>query len=353
MASPQDYGSTAVMDTSLSIQACPTHSDTDSGHHEERISFSDLGIHQQPSSMETCCGQTRHFSTISCKEWIFLASSTLSILAAAGLTIERLATVPVNSPYFTFSVVVMINICFVLCYVINGVFTERSYEIFIFIVGTLILMIECILNFAVTINSPDMEKYERRVKLTRMIILLVMGLINIIFGAIMSATYWSSTDVVFRCAGALVDRQGVYSRMCFSASMLKIDLQLELSLVVLALKSGQDANPPETVILTLGISYVSIWTVCGVLAMTKDSKRMVYVVLGLSWCEPAYIVYRFVDIGIHWATFSISKVIPAASIVFGIFGLVVRVTLCGALVSVYRNFGKGMKGEGRGITPLL
>ncbi|XP_022104251.1 uncharacterized protein LOC110986583 isoform X4 [Acanthaster planci] len=315
MASPQDYGSTAVMDTSLSIQACPTHSDTDSGHHEERISFSDLGIHQQPSSMETCCGQTRHFSTISCKEWIFLASSTLSILAAAGLTIERLATVPVNSPYFTFSVVVMINICFVLCYVINGVFTERSYEIFIFIVGTLILMIECILNFAVTINSPDMEKYERRVKLTRMIILLVMGLINIIFGAIMSATYWSSTDVVFRCAGALVDRQGVYSRMCFSASMLKIDLQLE---------------------------------------MTKDSKRMVYVVLGLSWCEPAYIVYRFVDIGIHWATFSISKVIPAASIVFGIFGLVVRVTLCGALVSVYRNFGKGMKGEaGRGITPLL
>ncbi|XP_022104250.1 uncharacterized protein LOC110986583 isoform X3 [Acanthaster planci] len=316
MASPQDYGSTAVMDTSLSIQACPTHSDTDSGHHEERISFSDLGIHQQPSSMETCCGQTRHFSTISCKEWIFLASSTLSILAAAGLTIERLATVPVNSPYFTFSVVVMINI--------------------------------------LTINSPDMEKYERRVKLTRMIILLVMGLINIIFGAIMSATYWSSTDVVFRCAGALVDRQGVYSRMCFSASMLKIDLQLELSLVVLALKSGQDANPPETVILTLGISYVSIWTVCGVLAMTKDSKRMVYVVLGLSWCEPAYIVYRFVDIGIHWATFSISKVIPAASIVFGIFGLVVRVTLCGALVSVYRNFGKGMKGEaGRGITPLL
>ncbi len=43
---------------------------------------------------------------------------------------------------------------FVLFYILNGVFGERAFEVFAFVIGTFIVLLYCIINYA---NSPGKD----------------------------------------------------------------------------------------------------------------------------------------------------------------------------------------------------
>ncbi|XP_038074829.1 uncharacterized protein LOC119742735 isoform X2 [Patiria miniata] len=355
------FGSMASTDPTKSSKAWSSGSDTDPNLNDEPVTFADLGVRREAEIVETYFGKRRPLSSLTVKEWAFTALAVLSILGAAGLTVERIVDLKKDSPDVTFAIVLLLTLSFCLFYVLNGIFGERPYELIIFIVGTLIMMIYCIVNYAQTINpspaeqpteQPPLKQYEKDIKLARLIIVVAIGPVNIVLGSIIAREYYLSRNLIFRTVGANIELQDLCSRIFFTESLFKIDLQLELTLVILVLKTGlMDWTTLEVVVLVVGVVYSIFWCGLGFLSMYKENKIMVYVLLAFSWCEPAYIIYKLVDVGLDWDKFQNAKLIPAAIIIASVLGLLVRVAVCGFMVYVYKNFDRGMREKAYGKVP--
>ncbi|XP_022104177.1 uncharacterized protein LOC110986544 [Acanthaster planci] len=331
LKSSKDYGSMATTDPSKSTKAWSSGSETDVNAGDAPVTFADLGVRPEAEIVQTYFGKRRPISSLSRKEWVFGALAILSIVGAAGLTIERLVDLKKDSQDFTFAMVLLLTICFCLFYVLNGIFGERPYELLIFIVGTLILMIYSIVNYAQTINTSTLKQYERDIKLARLIIVVALGPVNIVLGAIIAREYYLSRNLIFRTVGANIDLQGT------------------LTLVILVLKAGvTHLDTLEIVVLAVGVCYAAMWFACGLYAMYGENKILVFIVLAFSLFEPAYIIYKFVDVGMDWKTPTDNRLVPAAIIMAGALGLLVRAALCCFLIYVYRNFGRGMREKAYG-----
>ncbi|XP_045166628.1 uncharacterized protein LOC123530012 [Mercenaria mercenaria] len=304
--------------------------------------YSRFGIPDAPkTTVTTPFGKAKTCAGLLPKERWFLVLSFINILAAIGLTAYRLVVVakddPTNSD-FTFTILIIVNAAFVAFYVLHGVLRERKYELYVQIVAILVILIYCIVEYAVKTDT------RTTVKLVRLIIACVLAPPNIILSVFVARDFG---ELEFRIAGASAHLQRIYNEAAIFSCWLKFDLQVTVSLVILALQDGTKIDTLEIVTLAVGIPYTFLWDVFGwfVLRLELGFGAFVFAALGLA--KPAYYVYKFVELYRDLETHTHNNIITYCVIICGALAVLVWLILMVELVRVFRNFGKGLKERGR------
>lgn len=324
--------------------------------------FEDLGIPQSERTtaqpVTTVFGQRRKWNSLSKLEVAFLVIALLSILSTMGLTLERIVDILMNhragTDDFTFALVLLMSTAFCVFYIINGVFGERAFELLVFIGGVLIVLGYSIINY--TQVDPDVtRRTPKTVKLVRLILVSVFGPIDIIMGLIIAKQYFESGNLVFRTVGANLDLQRMCRNMNLYVSVLKFDLQLQLTLVILVLSNGTQLELTEILVLSIGIPYSIIYTVLGWLAVRFENKIMAYIFFLGSVAEPAYIIYKIIDLSANWQESKTNRelLIPITVICASWAALGIRIILMVTSIRAVRNFGLGLKEKAYGNTGIL
>ncbi|XP_072019298.1 uncharacterized protein [Amphiura filiformis] len=299
------------------------------------VTFADLGVTSEAATVQTFVGTRRPLSSLTTLEWLFLGIALLSTLGALGLTLERIIDVEKDTADATFAVLLLINIVFVTFYILNGVFGERAFEVLAFVIGVFVLLLYCVINY---IQNPGSGN-ENIIKLTRLVLISVFGPVDIVLGLFIAKQYHDSKNLIFRTVGANVALQELCTKVFLCESLLKFDLQLTMSLVFLIMNDGlATIDLEEKLVLGIGISYGIIWICLGYLAMRYENKTLSWMFLCTSWMQPAYIVYKLVDLGLDWL-----GMISATIVVCSFFGLILRGSVFAVFILVYRNFGQGLK----------
>ncbi|XP_071839826.1 uncharacterized protein [Apostichopus japonicus] len=319
----------------------------DDSQSSQPATFEDLGIpsseRENSQPVNTVLGQRRKWNSLTKLEVAFLIIAILSIMSALGLTVERLVDIvsdsDANSVDFTFAIVLLINTGFCLFYIVNGVFGERAFELLVFIAGVLTLLIYCILNFTQTTKSTDQTSWI--IKLVRLILVGIFGPVDIVLGLLIAKQYYQSGNLIFRTVGANLVLQRLYRNMNLCESLLKFDLQLQITLVVLILKDGKSLETLEILVLSIGIPFSIIYALLGWLALRIESKVCSIIFLLASLAEPAYIIYKIVNVSKNWSEEDL--LIQMTIIVASWAGLGVRILLSVAFFRSFKNFGKGLK----------
>ncbi|XP_072174928.1 uncharacterized protein [Diadema setosum] len=311
---------------------------------EGTITFEDLGIPTAGSNVvRTPVGQRRSVRDVSKLEWVFLFLSIVSILVVISLTIARLVELlgnntPDSNVDATFAVLLLFNAVFILFYVLNGVFGERANELLIFVAGVFIVLIYCIINY----TQPGGTTSEA-VKLTRLVLIAAVGPVVSVMAIYIAKQYYDSRNLIFRTVGASIELQDMCQYMFLCESLLKFDLQLEVSMVILVLENGvKQIELLEQLVIGIGIAYAVIWAIIGFLVMRYENRQLAWLFFITSVFEPAYIIYKIVLVAQEFDRQG-AMLLNYAIIVCGILGLIIRVAVVLCMAKVYSNFGRGLK----------
>lgn len=258
------------------------------------------------------------------------------------MTIYKLATITDRSSTdFTFAIVLLLNTVFCGYYLVHGVLLERPYEIGVLVIATFIVWLYIIINFALAVHKD-------RVKMARLIVALILSPAIIILGLLIGKHYHDSGRLIFRTVGASSEDQAMCKTMFFFYGLLKFDLQLGLSMVILILSEGLKIRFEEKIILPIGIIISIAAFIIGYLCVRMENK-----ILGIVFCvallfEPAYIIYKIITS----ATEMTDKTEPLAVTTFTCAGLafVIHIFVCLFFALAFRNFGKGLKQKVYGTT---
>ncbi|KAL4226670.1 hypothetical protein ACF0H5_014650 [Mactra antiquata] len=312
--------------------------DEDSTEHYESGDYSRFGIPDVPkTTVTTAFGKRRTWAGLLAKEKWFVILSLINILAAIGLTAYRLYVVARDDPEnsdFTFTILIIVNACFVAFYVFHGVLRERKYELYVQILAVLVILAYCIVEYAVKKDN------RTTVKLVRLIITCVLAPPNVVLSVLVARDFG---ELEFRIAGASAHLQAIYNEAAVFSCWLKFDFQVTVSLVILVLRYGIKVSTLETVTLAVGIPYTLLWDMFGwfVLRLELGFGAFVFAALGLA--KPAYYVYKFYEI-YEDTDYSL---ITYCVIICGALNVLVWLILMIELVRVYRNFGQGLRERGK------
>ncbi|XP_060083145.1 uncharacterized protein LOC132562419 [Ylistrum balloti] len=307
-----------------------------SGPDTAPITFKDLipdaGVPRLPDA-PFGLGKRRTLSDLQRKEYVFLVLAALSLTATLVLTIWKLATLSKTSNDFSFALVLLLSTLFCVWYVVEGVWMERPYEIFVLSLSTCIVWLYIILNFA--LGKRDV------VKMVRLIVTSVLSPFIIVFAILIAKHYFDSGRLIFRTVGA----QSLMQRMCWTLfgffGWLKFDLQLSLSMVILILTTGQTLHELELVIIIVGIIVVLGCAVLGYLGVRNENQILSIIFSCTLILQPSYIIYKIVE--------SVSKFSPSTdnlalpTIVCGTVALFTRCVMITYFVKSWLNYGKGLK----------
>jgi len=237
---------------------------------------------------EDVLGQRRTFAGLGIIEWIFLFVSRVNIFVAIGLTVARLILTR-NDPEsfdFTYSLLLLISALFCVFYVFNGVLRERQYEIYAFVGAVLLVLIYCILDYAL---NPSGRSF---IKLVRLCFGSVLAPLNIGLAIVVARQFgW----LEFRIVGASEALQQMYRQLCFFLSLQRFDLQAAASFLILVLKNGSgQLDLEEKVTLGIGVPILIICFALGFYAVLREIKGLVYLLVFLSLIEPTYVIYKLI-----------------------------------------------------------
>ncbi|XP_071805113.1 uncharacterized protein [Asterias amurensis] len=296
-----------------------------------------VDVERERPVVDTVVGPYRKWSNISLQEKLFVGTVAVSLLVTLGLTIDRLAVSDKASADFTFNLLLIVNIVFCLFYVIHAILREHPYELFVFAFSVLVLLIYCVSNFAETFGEGlDI------VKLVRLVVIGLAGPFVMVCGVYLGATYYRQKRLIFRTVGANINLQALCGNMFLFSDLLKFNIQLETSMVILVLDDGIYLNTNmEKVVLGLGLPVTIIWNIMGFLAVRFESKVLVGLFLLTCWVLPVYTTYKFIDISFMWHTLRdpSQKVLPSCVMVCGILGFLVRAFLVVIVSHLSQNFG--------------
>lgn len=346
---------------------------------------------------QTAIGLCRTCLDLKPTEVVFLIVSLLGILGCLGLTVERLVTLPSQSTDFVFAIILLINTLFCVYYILDGVYRERPYEVSTVVIASVILILYCAIDFAIDNKKCrpliNICTANEAIKLARLIVIGAVGPIIIALGAVISWSYIQSGNLVFRTVGANIELQRMCKIVYFSEALLKFDLQLEITMVVLILQNETgDITAIEKTILGAGIVFAVLWLLLGFVAMWLESRFLTHIFFVTSILEPIYISYKIWIVSdqlanqhnealtttsptVNFGTYPLDSTMtpsqnistslpaptmsPASSILevtvylIGIFALILRAFLVVFMVRVYRNYGKGLKEKVYGPPPAL
>ncbi|XP_072175297.1 uncharacterized protein [Diadema setosum] len=306
--------------------------------HDRPSTFADFGVdvERERSTIDTLVGPYRKFSKLNREEKVFLVLCLLTILVTLGLTADRVAIVEKASDDFTFAILLLINILFCLYYVVHGVLGEHAYELIVFAFSMSVIFVYCITNF--------IETSEDSVKLARLVLVCIFFPFQIGFSIYMGVKYRRAKNLIFRTVGANIHLQDLCGNMYLFVDLLKVDLQLETSMVILVLDDGININGFEKIVLSLGLPLGLMWNILGFLALRYENRILVVLFLATGWILPAFITYKFIDLSMRWEQWptKADKLLPTCIIVCGILGLIIRVFLVVVCVHLTMNFGQGL-----------
>ncbi|XP_021339248.1 uncharacterized protein LOC110440469 isoform X2 [Mizuhopecten yessoensis] len=309
----------------------------DRGADTAPITFEDLGI---PDAGGTelpdapfGLGKRRSVRDLQKKEYVFIVLAGLCLLVTLVLTIWKLATLPKTSNDFSFALVLLLSTVFCLWYLVEGIMLERPYEILVLSISTFVVWLYIILNFS--LGRKDM------VKMVRLIVTSALSPFMIVLGVLIAKHYFDSGRLIFRTVGA----QSFMQRMCRTIfgyfGMLKFDLQLSLSMVILILTTGQVLNELELVIVIIGIVIVFGCALIGYLGVRCESKILSIIYSFTLIIQPCYVIYKIVESVIKFTPATDSIAVP--TMVCGAMSLGVRLVLIAYFVMSWLNYGKGLK----------
>ncbi|XP_074655184.1 uncharacterized protein LOC141908853 isoform X2 [Tubulanus polymorphus] len=300
-----------------------------------------LDLRPRAATRDTVVGRTREWDDLQPEEIAFLVISFISILGTVGLTITKLVQ-GVTGDDFTFALILLINTALCSYYILHGVLRERPYEIIVYVIACVIVIVYIIANFASSSNNV-----KDKVKLARLICASILGPVNIVLGIVISIRYHKSGNLIFRTVGANETLQKICKTMYFASGLLKFDFQLEVSMVLLILQNGREIGLKEQIVLGVGFPLSVLWLIMGFLSMRFENKIMTLVFLISGVFEPAYIIWKIYDSS-GTITERASKSIEAVTFACAALALIVRITLLFTMVFVYRNYGKGLKEKAYG-----
>lgn len=298
-------------------------------------------------------GKFRLLADLEPMEVTFILLAFVSIVGAAIITIVRLNESQQGDADFTFAMLLLLNLVFVLAYTIHGIFCERSFELFVSVIATVIVMLYCIGEYAVKGHLDHGENYD--LKLGRLIVVCVLGPVDIILGSIIGIRFYKSKRLIFRTVGGNAALQNMCQTMFAFTAFLKFDLQLVLSLLILVINGGAASlTLSEKLILGIGVPFSVFWLILGFIMVRFELIRYstIFWVLGLA--EPAYIIYLFVMSGGRIDSSNVeTTLLDVCIIAGGTVALVVRIILMLLSYLITKNFNKGLKEKVYGTTEIL
>ncbi|XP_064610317.1 uncharacterized protein LOC135474689 isoform X2 [Liolophura sinensis] len=303
---------------------------------EPPLTYADLGIPTKEHVTTGILGKSRKLSDLERWEWVFVAVTGLGLPATLILSLYKLFTTPTADPDFVFALLLVINTLFCMYYVLHGVLRERPYEIMILTLATGVVLLYSILNYALSKQDT--------VKLVRLILACIIGPFIIALGIYISRQYYLSGNLIFRTVGANSALQDMCKALYFFYGVLKLDLQLGMSMVVLILSTSTKVDAEDIVVLSVGGVFVIVWFVIGYLGARMENKILTYIFFGGCPLEPAYIIYKVVKSAQNHR----SELLATCTYVCAGLALIVHVLLIIAMVIVFRNYGKGLKGKAYG-----
>ncbi|GIY97086.1 uncharacterized protein CEXT_299281 [Caerostris extrusa] len=286
---------------------------------ESPISLSRFNLRPiPPRTQQTYFGKIRAFNTFTVLEWVYLAAALIALTASLGLTIQRLTVEKPSESDFTFAILLLLTIVFCYQYVIHSIFTERWDELMVFVISNVIVVVYVIVNY--------LKGEQPTTKLVRLILVATFGPFLIIVGILQSYRYCRSNNLIFNTVGGISSLQNSCRIFYICGSLLKFDLQLQLSMLILVMGKGVLAMTlTQKIILASGVPVTFLFIIFGFLGLF----------------EPGYIIYKF------YYTVTYEKDVDAtydATFVCGYFALVIWVSLIVATVYfVMYHFGKGLK----------
>ncbi|PAA87037.1 hypothetical protein BOX15_Mlig012359g2 [Macrostomum lignano] len=299
-----------------------------------------------PAISETQLGSRRTIANITAKEWAFLAITGAGVLAGAAFAIYFLATnaADMNSD-FTLALLLLMNAGFAAYYLLDGVFTERAYELLALVGTEIMLLVYLVANFVY------MKGWESPVKIARLTTAGVLAPPSVALGIMIIYEYFSSGNFIFRKVGADASLQRLCRRLFATESVIKFDLQSTLSVVLLIVKSGA-FSLAEQLALGLGIGLSLLWNGLAIVAIRLENYSLTIILLITGLIQPAYmtfVVVANVDLLVDTnntfipANADFSNASPNVSLATSLFALVLRFGLLGLMLLAMRNYGNGLR----------
>lgn len=298
---------------------------------------------QLPRARETTrrntMGKFRLLSDLEPIEVTFILLAFVSIVGACIVTIVRVYDSQSSEADFTFGILLLINLAFVLYYTIHGVFCERAFELLMSVAATTIVLSYCIIEYA-THGHKDVEA-ERDLKMGRLIVVCVLGPVDIVLGLIIARKIFISKKLIFRTVGGNAALQDMCQVMfCFTA-FLKFDFQLVVSLLVLVLNGGfTHITLAQQLVLGVGVPVSFSWLVVGFLMIRYENYKLSMTFWMIGLMLPVYVVFLLIRAERHEET---SVYLYPTTIATGVIGLIIRIVAGGLSYLVVQNFNKGLK----------
>jgi hypothetical protein len=286
--------------------------------------------------------QANTFAALTTVNKAFLAIVVLEFLAVLGLTIERLATIPLplntitSRADFTYALVLIFNGAFCVYYAFHGVLREQKMEVYVFIIASVLLTIYVIYQFAESDSYVGYSDNWYDVLLSRLVVVCVLVPPSIILGFLSARDFgW----VAFRTVGGdavLGDAFQIYSLFL---GMLKVDLQVGFTVVMMLGFNNIVDDTAELVTTIVGLVLTIIWALIAWASVRYERKALVVVVCLFAWCEPAYLIWKLV---LLHSSDTLADYVKGPAILACAAGFIVRVFLLLFFVQAVRNFGKGL-----------
>ncbi|XP_064642509.1 uncharacterized protein LOC135496872 isoform X2 [Lineus longissimus] len=304
--------------------------------------ISDLDLRPREATKDTALlGKTRRLNDLTCLEIVFVIFSVLGLIACFVLTVIKV--IGYTGDDFTFAILIIVNTAVCFYYIFDGIFRERPYELAIFVIATTIVVVYVIVNFA------DTEGWHDTVKLIRFIFAIVFAPFLVIVGCIITRDYNESGNLIFRTVGASAELQSCCKIMFFTSSIIKLDFQIAMSMIVLVLRNGRIIGQLETITLAVGIPVTVLWLILGFWCMRFENKIATWIFWLTGWMEPAYVIYKIVQEVLPppeqspTQTPHESQALTAVTYTCAAIALIIRIAVVILMILVYRNYGKGLK----------
>ncbi|XP_064633215.1 uncharacterized protein LOC135491344 isoform X2 [Lineus longissimus] len=285
--------------------------------------------------------KVRPFASLRKVEKLFLLVSAINILATIGLTIERLVVIIAveknpDTPDLTFAILLLINSAFCTFYVIHGVLRERRFEILAYVAAILVVLGYCVIEYIVNAEGRN------KVKLVRLIFACILAPLNVYLAFLVAKEFGFLS---FRIVGASELLQHLYKQAAAFSCLLKFDLEVSISFIVLALQQGTRITSAEIITLLVGLPYSLVYSVLGTVAMFKEWKVAMWIFGFLSLPGVGFIIFKFYELysSLDTEVVGSAAVVTYAPLIAGSIYLIVHVVLILEAVLVYRGFGKGLR----------
>ena len=284
-------------------------------------------------------GTVRLLSDLERIEVAFLLVAFVSLVTAFVISFVRVSESAQGQPDFTFGILLIINLFFVLLYTVNGVFCEKPFEVLMSVLATFIVMLYCIIEYASVGHKGGGAR--RNEKLGRLVAISFFGPVDMVLGVIISWKYFASKRLIFRTVGGKVDLQNMCQLMYSFSGFLKFDFELVISLLVLVLNGAGDSELSllQKISIGIGVPVSLLWVILGFVMIRFEKRVISGIFWGFGLLLPVFIVYEFTRLRSN----PNNPFLLPTTIVICSVGILVRITTLILSYFVTRNFNKGLK----------